>query len=132
MNASEIDRALSYLQSLLSQLPDTVPTSSVLYNFIAFAPDPDKVELYGAVEVAVNNALEITFAPNGRQEGSCPFTLLEKGPGLVAVVEVLRKTLTELPTSAIMIKWVEDLTKAAIHHFEEIGHPVSRPSEPGK
>jgi hypothetical protein len=129
MDHFEADRALDRLQILLNNLPIPLPTSFAMYDFIYFSPDPEAVELYGSEEAALNNVLEATFAPKGRKVGPCPFELLEKGPGLVAVVEVLRDVLTKCPTSAIMAKWVEDLTQAAIYQFDAIGQPVSSGQE---
>ena len=116
---------LENLQNLLQNLPDTIPTSAMLYNFLGYTPDLEKLELYGSEEAVLNQALEVAFAPQGRKPGECPFILLEKGGGLVAVVDVLRKYIAKYPDSAILQKWVEDLTKAAIFQFTSISKPVS-------
>lgn len=117
--------SLEYLRHLLSNLPNTVPHSGNLYDFRNFAPDPDAVEKYESREAAVNHALEIAFSPLGRRDGPCPFDLLDQGPGLVAVVDVLRDFLVETPGSAVLRKWVEDFTKAAVFQFESVQIPVS-------
>jgi hypothetical protein len=36
-----------------------------LYDFHSFEPDSQLVELYGTNEAAVNNVLEVKFAPQG-------------------------------------------------------------------
>jgi hypothetical protein len=125
MNSLELSEALKQLRLLLAQLPDTIPFSDDIYNFTNFSPDPEKVELYGSNEAAVNNALEITFAKSGRNPGPCPFRLEEQGPGLVAVVGVLETYLIEFPQSAILHKWVADLTSVAKFYYSEAGKAVS-------
>jgi hypothetical protein len=115
---------LEYLRYLFTNLPDTIPSYMSLYNFQNFTPDPEKVELYGSKEGALNNALEVTFAPRGRQEGPNPFMLKEKGPGLLAVVDVLQQFSDDFPTLAIIQKWVEDFTKSAKYQFDSIGLSV--------
>ena len=66
MGPIQLNGDLQHLRVLLQQLPDTVPSSSMLYNFNNFTPDLDKVELYGTVEAAVNQTLEVTFAVSSR------------------------------------------------------------------
>src|ERR1700736_5656907 len=102
-----VEESLEYLEHLLSNLPDTVPSAGNIYDFRGFLPDPTLVELFGTREAAFNNALEVMFAPQGRIAGPNPFTLIDKGPGLVAVVPVLRDFIKEFPQSAILRKWVE-------------------------
>jgi hypothetical protein len=125
MNSRELSEALMRLRMLLAQLPDTIPFSNDVYNFTNFSPDPEKVDMFGTNKAAVNNALEITFAKSGRDPGPCPFPLVEQGPGLVAVVGVLECYLIEFPQSAILHKWVLDLTKAAKFQYSEAGKVVS-------
>ncbi|KIK33072.1 hypothetical protein CY34DRAFT_813851, partial [Suillus luteus UH-Slu-Lm8-n1] len=109
------DALLSHLRTVLAQLPDSIPLGNSKYNFEYYAPDPDKVELYGSTEAALNNALEVTFAPRGRKDESapCPFEFQERGPGLVAIVDVLTTALNEFPNSALLQKWVGDLWRTA-------------------
>ncbi|KAG2754086.1 hypothetical protein P692DRAFT_20721415, partial [Suillus brevipes Sb2] len=95
----------SSLETALSHIPDNIPLGNQRYNFEHFS-DPEKIELYGTSEAAVNQELEVTFAPKGRRDDSapCPFEFEERGPGLVAVVKVLRDVLHEYPNSAILQK----------------------------
>ena len=64
-------RLVNHLCTLLSHLLEFLPLSEspngAKYNFQYYIPDPEKVELYGTTEAALNNALEVTFAPNGRK-----------------------------------------------------------------
>ncbi|KAF8450400.1 hypothetical protein L210DRAFT_3756004 [Boletus edulis BED1] len=112
--AVDITHSLNRLRAALSCLPESIPLSpeNGQYNFQHYAPDPEKVELYDTTEAAlVNNTLEITFAPNGRRgdDAPCKFEFMERGPGLVAVVDALKSELIIAPTSSILHKWVEDL-----------------------
>ena len=125
--AQNISHDLQYLRHLLSNLPDTVLHGDI-YDFRNFEPDPQLVELYGTNEAAVNNVLEVTFAPRGRVDGPSPFPILEQGPGLVAIVDVLQRFITEFPQSAIMKKWLEDFLKAAVHEIGSSGEDVSHTS----
>jgi len=126
-----IDASLRRLETLLSHLSDcNIPLGNQKYNFVGFSPDPEKIELYGTSEAAINHELEVTFAPKGRRDKSapCPFELDECGPGLIAVVEVLRAALNEQPDSAILKKWVKDLSKAAEYHYKAASRQVSNSS----
>jgi hypothetical protein len=125
MSSRELSEALKQLRILLAHLPDIIPFSDDVYSFTNFSPDPEKVDLYGTNEAAVNNALEITFAKYGRDPGPCPFQLEAQGPGLVAVVGVLETYLIESPQSALLNKWVVDLTNAAKFQYSKAGKAVS-------
>jgi len=67
-NVERNNARLSHLRTALAQLPDSIPLGNSKYNFEHYAPDPDKVELYGSTEAALNNVLEVTFAPRGRKD----------------------------------------------------------------
>ncbi|KAG2342638.1 hypothetical protein BDR05DRAFT_867280, partial [Suillus weaverae] len=54
---------LSHLRTALAQLPHSIPLGNSKYNFEHYAPNPDRVELYGSTEAALNSALEVMFAP---------------------------------------------------------------------
>ncbi|KAG1901336.1 uncharacterized protein F5891DRAFT_1187612 [Suillus fuscotomentosus] len=114
------DSQLKHLRAMLTHLPDCIPLGNSRYHFENFAPDPEKVELYGSAEAALNNVLEVTFASKGRKDESapCPFEFQEHGPGLIAVVDVLTATLEEFPESALLQKWAKDLWCAAVYHYK--------------
>jgi len=123
---SRNDTKLQRLQSALTHLPDCIPLGNSKYHFEHFVPDPEKVEEYGSAEAAVNNALEVTFAPQGRKDESapCPFEFQECGPGLITVVDVLAITLQEYPQSALLHKWTDDLLCAAVYHYKSANMTV--------
>ncbi|KAI0054381.1 hypothetical protein BV25DRAFT_1806052 [Artomyces pyxidatus] len=101
---------LSDLRIYLTNLPDTLllPPIPSNYNFGAFAVRPEDVNDMG-LEGAVNRQLEVKFGT--RSNGLITFT--ERGPDLVAVVDVLEKYLVECPEPIILEKWLEDLMAAA-------------------
>ena len=127
-SVKSIDGSLRRLETLLSHLSDChIPLGNQKYNFVGFSPDPEKIDLYGTSEAAINHELEVSFGPKGRRDDSapCPFELEECGPGLIAVVKVLRDALHEQPGSAILKKWVKDLSKAAEYHYKAANRQVS-------
>ncbi|KAG2107137.1 uncharacterized protein F5147DRAFT_653379 [Suillus discolor] len=69
---------LSHLRKALAQLPHSIPLGNSKYNFEHYAPDPERVELYGSTEAALNNVLEVTFAPRGRKDESAFFNSCQK------------------------------------------------------
>ena len=105
---------LKQLESLLSSLPASISFGEDHYNFVGFTPSCDDVELYGTQVAALNRStLEVTFCPGGRVPGR-PIALKEQGNGLVSIVLTLEKYLTYYPEeSALLLKWVDDLTEAA-------------------
>ncbi|OJA07519.1 hypothetical protein AZE42_10753 [Rhizopogon vesiculosus] len=110
-----------HLETLLSHLSDcNTPSGNQKYNFVCFSPDPEEIELYGTSEAAIDHELEVIFAQKGRRDNSapCPFELEKCRTGLIAVVKVLRAALHEQPDSAILKKWVKDLSKVAEYHYE--------------
>ncbi len=110
LDRKELEACLSQLRRCLEELPRGLPDN--MYNFQHFEPSEEDVDKYGR-QGALNHALEVTFCPGGRQQG--PFSLAGRGPGLLAVVDVLSKYTAEFPQDAMLQKWVLDLTEAAQH-----------------
>ena len=112
-----LKKRLESLQHYLSNLPDILPLPELRlanYNFNLFSISEEDIEDYGEVG-AINRQLEISFG--SRHDG--PVLLTERGPGLVQVVEVLSTYLLKDPTSAILQKWVDDLTTSAELSFSK-------------
>jgi hypothetical protein len=110
----EAKNELIKLRHYLMHLPTSLPNTSNTYTFQTFTWDPEKAEDFGGIDAAVNHALEIAFCPQGRKRGS--IVLKERGPGLVAVVDVLAMHIKNFPNSAVLQKWVFDLIDAAKSH----------------
>jgi hypothetical protein len=63
---------------------------------------------------AINHAPEPTFGWKTRSSGDRAVLLTGRGPGLSAIVDVLRETIEQDPSeAALMDKWSEDLILAA-------------------
>lgn len=127
---ARVIESLNRLRMSLVHLPTSIPLSpkNPQYNFQHYTPDPEKVELYGTTEAALNNTLEIVFAPHGRRsrnDAPCPFEFTERGPGLTAVVDALAHELSIDPCSAILQKWVDDLLEVAEYHYKVANVAVS-------
>ena len=102
---------LQRLQLYLVNLPHNLPVPSAStskFDFRNFAPDDEWVEDAGE-EAAVNRELEVQFG--SRHMG--PIMPKERSPGVVVVADVLKRYLQQFPRSAILEKWVDDITTAA-------------------
>ena len=126
-SSREMDPALQTkldtLKNYLSNLPDTLPLPEAglaAYNFRLINISAEEIEDYGEVS-AVNRQLEISFGL--RHDGPIIFT--QRGPELVDVIKVLNTYLLKEPTSAILQKWVNDLTISAELSFATNGVSVS-------
>jgi hypothetical protein len=56
-----------------SHLPDSIHLGNQKYSFEHFSPDPEKSELCGTSEAAINQELEMTFATKGQRGNSPPY-----------------------------------------------------------
>ncbi|KIK90848.1 hypothetical protein PAXRUDRAFT_151004 [Paxillus rubicundulus Ve08.2h10] len=113
---TETKLKLRKLQVYLNQLLDSLPLKNEAesdYGFDFFGlGDGDEEDL--GLEGAINRQLEIWL-------GQCnkgPVRLKERGSRIVGVISILDNYLTELPTSNIMKKWVDDLISSAELAFE--------------
>ena len=122
----EVTSRLRSLEALLSSLPTSIPYGQNHYQFSGYTPSQEDVELYGTEAAALNRTLEVTFCPGGRKPNE-PIPLKERGQGLVAVVFALEKQLTRHPEeSALLLKWVDDLSEAAKSAGGNQAAPVSQ------
>jgi hypothetical protein len=104
-------KALEQLHHYLVNLPTGLPLpdqGKSQYSFESFALDTDWVEDVGE-EGAINRELEIHLG--SRAKG--PIQLVERGPGICALHDVLRDSLGKYPTSAILKKWLSDVVQSA-------------------
>jgi hypothetical protein len=117
---------LDTLCELLTNLPLALPCRSeenTDYPFLSF-------EIHGAVlqrtngDVirALSESLWSIFFADGE------LLISERGPCICAVVDVLRKYLSEHPNNPILHKWVRDIGDAARKVYNLYGVVVSHPS----
>jgi hypothetical protein len=122
----ETRNKLQLLSLYLQHLPETIPyadPSIPQYGFDFFALDDEKIEDYGPIG-ALNHELEVRMG----QRDKGPISFKERGPSLNAVTDVLSGYLDqyhESPEAVLLIKWVDDLTIAAVAVFKSAGIPVS-------
>lgn len=125
---------LDYLVLLLSNLPGTIPTSSKTYQPECYAPADEWIENIGCVKGAVNRQLEVVFGARQSPDGKPRVvTFQEQGPGLLAVVDVLRAQLLGAPPSpsdGLLIKWLDDLIDGARAAFSVAVQQVCVPLPP--
>ena len=94
---------LESLQHMLYHLPDSVPfhgTTSTQYDF---SVGEDDIVDFGDINSATNRALEISFGNRSETNGIVP--IKEKGPGIIAVVDMLCGCLAEDPSDARLTLW---------------------------
>jgi hypothetical protein len=115
---------LEKLRLYLCYLPTTLPLqpSNSGNNFQFFAPDSEWVNDIGE-EGAVNRQLEVVLGT--RAKGV--IQLKERGPGVIALADVLERYLDRNPGSVILKKWLTDMTDSAISAYQSAGMQVSRP-----
>jgi hypothetical protein len=114
MNLS-IKAEINKLRLYLSHLPATLPCqpSDSAYSFKFFAPDKEWVADIG-LEGAVNRQLEIMLG--SRAFG--PIQLKERGPGVVALADILEQYLEKFPGSVVLEKWLTDMIGSAVSAYE--------------
>ncbi|KZT08291.1 uncharacterized protein LAESUDRAFT_649164 [Laetiporus sulphureus 93-53] len=108
-----LNKQLFQLRQHLEHLPEDIPIGNC-YDFKGYAPSEDAITDYGSAAAAFNHDLEVIFAPKGRTE--YPIIFHQRGEGLTAVVNALRKHIFSDPMNAVLRKWVADLLDAARAH----------------
>jgi hypothetical protein len=122
----ETKNKLQLLSLYLQNLPKTIPLadpSSPQYGFDFFILDDENIEDYGPIG-ALNRELELRMG----QRDKGPVSFKERGPSLNAVTDVLGGFLDqyhESPETVLLVKWVDDLTIAAVAAFKTAGIEVS-------
>jgi hypothetical protein len=113
---------LAYLQLLLHHLPDPAPSHDINSTTYNFSVSEEDIADFGDVNSAVNRTLEISFGDRSKTNGIVP---IKKGPGIFAVVGVLRKCLTEDPSDARLALWLENISESAKEVYKAAGKEVS-------
>ena len=113
MDASTKAR-VDLLRLYLENLPDTIPQSgseTAKYTFNFFSVDDDDLQDMGLFG-AINRQLEIHLG----HHNNGPIIFSERGPGLHKLANLFESWLNELASDSevlILIKWLDDLIKAA-------------------
>ncbi|KAH9850543.1 hypothetical protein C2E23DRAFT_869967 [Lenzites betulinus] len=99
-------RVLAYIDKIYS----LESLSESHYKFQDFSLDEDYVNDIGVVG-AVNRELEVRLGSRtGRGD---TFELKERGPGILALVDVLDRFLRDYPNDVLLLKWADDACRAA-------------------
>ena len=119
---SETMSELHKLHHYLNHLPNSLPyrdeiESTYEFNYFGFGESDE--EDYG-LEGAVNRQLEVRLGHH--RDG--PVKLEERGLGLLLVVTILGRYITQLPDSVILKKWIDDLVISAQQAFDDAKYPV--------
>ncbi|KAG2156707.1 uncharacterized protein EDB93DRAFT_1247409 [Suillus bovinus] len=118
----EMKNKLQLLSLYLQNLPKTISLadpSSPQYGFDFFILDDENIKDYGPIS-ALNQKLKLRM--DQHDKGSISFK--ECGPSLNTVIDVLGGYLDqyhESPKTALLIKWVDDLTIAAVAAYKSAG-----------
>ena len=80
---------------------------STQYNF---SVNEDDIVDLGDTNSAVYRMLEVSFGKCSKTNGIVP---IKKGPGITAIVGVLRRCLTEDPRDAHLALWLENISVSA-------------------
>lgn len=116
---------LDTLRELLTNLPHTLPCPSEDnsdYPFLSFRINDAVLQrTNGDVARAVSESLWSIFFADGE------LLILERGPSICAVVDVLGKYLSEYPNSPTLHQWVRDIGNAARNVYKLHGIAVSHP-----
>ncbi len=119
----QINKLRSYLLGLPTSLPLALETSR--YNFNVFSPDAEWVEDAGE-EAAINRELEVILG--SRAKG---LILPERGPGVVALANVLANFISSFPDSVLPTLWLTDVTRAVASTIVAAGLSTIQSPLPG-
>ncbi|KAL0951813.1 hypothetical protein HGRIS_008480 [Hohenbuehelia grisea] len=121
-----ITRLLDRLDTLLQHLPSTLPfkdsTESSFRTFINFQLDKAQVEELDDPCCVLSNTLKDVFGwktRSGSDGGDGIVRVPEQGPGVLAMVKVLRQFLINHPDNAILRKWILDITTGTENVYSE-------------
>ncbi|KAG1752554.1 uncharacterized protein EDB91DRAFT_1293232 [Suillus paluster] len=112
----ETRNKLQLLSLYLQNLPETIPYADPSSPQYSFDFNDEKINDYGPIG-ALNRELEVRMG----QRNKGPISFKECGPSLNVVTNVLGDYLDqyhESPETVLLIKWVDDLTIAAVAAFK--------------
>ena len=116
------NQQLARLQHLLENLPDSPPYHDAQSTGYHFSISDDDIEEYGDENSAINHMLEVTFGPRQDTNGIVP--IRERGPGICAIVPVLKKCSATNPADACITLWIDNLCSSAEKLYTKAGEKV--------
>ncbi len=132
LSNEDLGPILAKLQLLLENLPNQLPVNigqdSCYASLIGFQPNEELVEMTGSEVGALNVHLERMFGYATRSVGDGILPILERGPLICAIHNILRDYCAKFPSDNILKKWVIDIAKAAEKVYNTYQVPVSHSS----
>ena len=132
LSHQDLGPILNKLRLLLDDLPNQLPWKLVngpdqsrYASLVGFQPDDELVEMTGSRAGALNVHLERMFGYAARSTGDGILPIMERGPGVCAIHDVLKDYCTEFPNDAVLKKWVIDVAKGAEAIYTTYQIPVS-------
>jgi hypothetical protein len=111
-----LDKLRLLLENLPNQLPSkplSGPDASRYASLVGFQPDEDLLETTGSRAGALNMHLERLFGHAARSSGDGVISILERGPSICAIYDILKKYCDEFPNDNMLKKWVIDVAVGA-------------------
>lgn len=129
---NSVTKRLAELKLILENLPLTLPDPgpfSERFPFLNYQVPPDSEDLaeIGSIPGVINCALEVAFGWDARSKGDGILPILERGPGVCSLVDVLKlyQSSCDNPESdAILTKWVDDIRAGAEKAYKLAGISV--------
>ena len=133
LSHQDLGPILAKLQLLLENLPNQLPSKPVngpdasrYASLVGFQPDDELLEMTGSRAGALNMHLEHIFGHAARSTGDGVLSILERGPPICAIHDVLKDYCTEFPNDNMLKKWVVDIAKGAEKVYNTHQVTVSR------
>ena len=130
--SEDLGPILDKLQLLLENLPNqlplkpiTGPDASHYASLIGFKPDNELVDLTGSKAGALNVHLERVFGYAARSSGDGILPILERGPAVCAMHDILSDYCNEFQNDNVLKKWAIDIAKGAEKVYNTYRVPVS-------
>jgi len=132
LSHQDLGLILDKLQLLLENLPNQLPSkpsdgpdASHYASLIGFQPNIELVEMTGSKAGALNVHLEHVFGYAARSTGNGILPIVERGPQICAIHDILSDYCNEFQDDNILKKWAIDITKGAEKVYNTHGVPVS-------
>jgi hypothetical protein len=133
LSHQDLGPVLDKLRLLLENLPDQLPSKALsgpdasrYASFVGFQPDEELLEMTGSRAGALNMHLEHVFGHAARSTGDGVISILERGPPVCAIHNILKEYCAEFPDDNMLKKWVVDVAKGAEKVYNTHQITVSR------